>query len=151
MSDAESPPLIFAKSFGALRPANKAAEDALKAIPDGKRVRVRITGLTANERRRGFYFTMLAVAAQALADRTGNPWDAQLLHHELKIVLKLGDEFTTPSGRVVFKARSTSNRAMPELERSEWTSRCAAVLSRWLEVPIADLMDAVRAADGGTQ
>lgn len=148
MSEADRPPLIFVKSFGALRAGNKAAEDALKAIPDGKRVRVRITGLTANQRRRGFYWSMLEVAASALADRTGDPWDSELLHRELKVVLKLGDEFTTPSGRVVFKPRSTSNKAMPELERARWTDRCGPVLSRWLEVPVTDLMDAVRAADG---
>lgn len=149
MSSSDGAPLIFKKSFGALRPGNKPAEDALRTVADGKSVCVRITGITANQRRRAWYWLMLQVAAEALSDRTGDPWDSSLLHVELKRVLKLGDEFTTPSGRVVFKARSTSNRAMPELERSQWTSRCAAVLSRWLEVPVEDLMDAVRAADGG--
>lgn len=141
MSD--KPPLLFQVRFGALHPVNTAAREAMKAIPSGD-VRVEIKRTGANERRRGFYWTMLDVAAEALTDKTGFAFDQELLHNELKRRLELGETFTTPSGSKIFKPRSTSNRAMTEPERARWTDRCANILSHWLEVPIADLMDEAR-------
>jgi hypothetical protein len=144
MSD--SPPLIFASRFGALHPVNSAAREAVKNLPGECRVEIKRSG--ANERRRGFYWIMLDVAAEALTDRTGFVWDQELLHNELKRRLELGETFTTPSGSTVFKPRSTSNRAMTEPERARWTDRCANVLSHWLECEIAELMNEVRRRNG---
>lgn len=147
--DSEKPPLLFKKQFGKLVPANQAATNAVSAISGENVVRVRITRMTANQRRRAFYFVMLDVAADALTDRTGNPWDAELLHGEMKRLLKLGDTWTTPSGREVFKPRSTSDKAMSEPDRARWLDRCAHVLSTWLQVPVETLMDEARARDQG--
>lgn len=144
---AEKPPLLFTVRFGALHPVNTAAREAVKAIPAGD-VRVEIKRTRANERRRGFYWTMLDVAAEALTDRTGFPFDQELLHASLKDKLGLGDEFYSPNGTRFFKAKSTSNRTMTEPERARWTDRCANVLSHWLQVPITDLMDEARRRDG---
>jgi len=144
MSDANKPPLIFAKHMGALRPVNRAAIDMLNTLEPGKHVKAKITSMTRNQRRRGFYWVMLTVAAEVLSDRTNDPWDAELLHLELKKVLKLGVTFTTPSGREVFKPASTADGNMGEAERAHWTNRCANVLSHWVGVPIHDLMDEVR-------
>jgi hypothetical protein len=151
MSDTDKPPLFFAKSLGSLRPATRAAELAVKAIPEGAQVRVRITRTTANQRRRAFYWVMLDVAAQALQDATDTPMDAELLHAILKQKLELGAWITLPSGERVFKPASTSDRAMPENERARWTDRCANVLSHWLRVPVETLMDEARAKEGGTR
>lgn len=146
MSD--KPPLLFAVRFGALHPVNTAAKEAVKAIPAGLDCRVEIKRTGANEQRRGFYWVMLDVAADALTDATGFHWDQELLHAELKRRLELGETFTTPSGHKVFRAKSTSNRAMTEPDRARWTDRCANVLSHWLQVPIADLMDETRRRNG---
>ena len=140
---ADTPPLIFEKRFGALHPANTYAAEVMKAISGQCRVEIKKAG--ANERRRGFYWTMLDVAAEALTDATGDPWDQKLLHDELKRRLNLGIKFTTPSGQEVFKPRSTSNREMQEHERADWTDRCAKVLSQWLQVEIVALMNEARA------
>jgi hypothetical protein len=145
MSD--KPPLLFEVRFGALHPANTAAKEAVKAIPGGQ-VRVEIKRTRANEARRGFYWVMLDVAAEAMTDRTGFPFDQELLHKTLKEKLELGDTFTTPSGHRIFKAKSTSNRAMTEPERARWTDRCANVLSHWLGVEMAELIDEARRRDG---
>ena len=145
MSD--KPPLIFRVEFGRLAPANTAAREAVKAIPGGD-VRVEIKRTRANERRRGFYWIMLDVAAEALTDRTGFPFDQHLLHDTLKQKLGLGEEFTTPSGHRIFKPRSTSNAAMTEPERATWTTRCANVLSHWLGVEVNELMNEARARSG---
>lgn len=144
---AEKPPLMFEVRFGALHPICTASKEAIKAIPPGP-VRVEIKRTRANERRRGFYWTMLDVAAEAMADRTGFPFDQELLHNTLKARLGLGEEFTTPSGHKIFKPQSTSNRAMTEPERARWTDRCANVLSHWLGCEIAELMNETRRREG---
>lgn len=139
----DSAPLIFEQVLGALRPVNDAAVIATRAV-QGRCV-VKITRMTRNQRRRGFYWVMLAVAAEVLRDRTDDPWDADVLHDELKKALRLGQTWTTPSGREVFKPRSTSDRAMSEAERSAWLERCKTTLSLWCQVEIVHLMDEVRA------
>ena len=144
MSD--SPPLLFAPRFGALHPINSAAREAVKALTGDCRIEIKRSG--ANERRRGFYWVMLDVAAEALTDKTGFHFDQELLHNELKRRLGLGETFTTPSGETIFKPRSTSNRAMTEPERARWVDRCASVLSHWLGVEISALMDEARARSG---
>jgi hypothetical protein len=144
----EEPLYLFRERLGSLVPINGEAKDALAAMR-GKECRARLTGMRANERRRAFYRVMLDVAAEALTDKTGDPWDAELLHDELKRVLKLGLTFKTPSGREVFKKRSTSNKAMTEPERARWTDRCAHVLSHWIGCEITELMNEARARNGG--
>lgn len=139
---ADKPPLIFEARFGALHPVSSAAREAVKACVG--QVRVEIKRTSANERRRGFYWVMLDVAADALTDATGFVWDSDLLHKELKIRLKLGETYTTPSGHQVFKPQSTSNRAMTEPERAHWVDRCANLLSHWLNVEVSQLMDESR-------
>lgn len=145
---ADKPPLLGKVVLGRIVPANGAATEALRAC-EGLGVRFEIKRSGANERRRGFYWVMLDVAAEALTDATGFHWDQELLHNELKRRLELGDTFTTPSGHTVFKPRSTSNRAMNEAERAHWVDRCASVLSHWLGVEVTELMDEARARNGG--
>lgn len=145
MSD--KPPLLCEVRFGALQPVNTAAKEAIKAIPGGQ-VRIEIKRTRANERRRGLYWVMLDVAAEAMTDKTGFPFDQELLHNTLKQKLGLGEEFRTPSGHVIFKPKSTSNRAMTEPERARWTDRCSNVLSHWLGVEMHELMDEARRREG---
>lgn len=144
----DGPPLLFRVEFGRLAPANSAAREAVKNCPPGD-VRIELKRTRANERRRGFYWVMLDVAADALKDATNFPWDQETLHNELKRRLGLGESYVTPSGHTVFKPRSTSNRAMTEPERARWTDRCANVLSHWLGCEISELMNEVRRRDGG--
>lgn len=144
MSD--KPPLIFAPRFGALHPINSAAREAVKELVGDCRVEIKRSG--ANERRRGFYWVMLDVAAEALTDRTGFHFDQETLHDELKRRLGLGETFKTPSGHTVFKPASTSNRAMTEPERARWTDRCANILSHWLGCQISEFMDEARRRNG---
>lgn len=134
----EKPILIFEKRFGSLHPVNPAAEDAIKAIDS--RCRVEIKRYGANERRRALYWVMLGVASRALTDASGIPFDEETLHDDLRRSLKFGEEYVTPSGRVIFKPRSTSNREMSEIERARWFDRCAHVLSTWLGVEIDELI-----------
>lgn len=142
---ADSPPLIFKPVLGSLRPANPFAADAVKAI-DGPVV-VKITKATANQRRRGYYWVLLAVAAEVLSDQDGQAWDAEVLHRELKVALKLGVELTTKSGRKVFKPGSTSDAKMTEPDRARWLDRVSNALGQWTGVPAEDLMREARERD----
>ncbi len=144
----EKPPLLGKVVLGRIIPANPAATQALSSL-SGTTIRFEVKKSGANQRRRGYYWIMLGVAAEALTDRTGFHFDEETLHDELKVRLKLGDEFKTPSGHIIFKKRSTSNRAMTENERARWTNRCAGVLSHWLGIEISELVDEARARNGG--
>jgi hypothetical protein len=144
MPMADDPPLIFeATTIGTLRPVNGAAVTAVRGI--NGRVKAKLTGMNRNQRRRAFYWVMLDVAAEVLTDKTGDPWDGKLLHDKLKEALNLGETWTTPSGRKVFKPRSTSDKAMNEVERTQWLERCKRALSIWCEVPVDDLMAEAKA------
>lgn len=145
---ADKPPLLGRVVLGRIVPTNDVGRDAIKAC-EGLAIRFEIKKSGANERRRGFYWKMLSVAAEALTDATGDPWDSELLHDELKVRLKLGQEWTTPSGHKVFKPRSTSNRAMTEAERSHWVTRCAGTLSVWIGCEVEELMREARARNDG--
>ena len=79
---ADKPPLLCEVRFGALHPVNTAARDAIKAIPPGP-VRIEIKRTRANEARRGFYWVMLDVAAEAMTDSTGFPFDQAWLGSDL--------------------------------------------------------------------
>jgi hypothetical protein len=145
----DKPPLLGKIVLGRIVPMNGPAAEAVKACA-GMNIRFEIKRSGSNERRRGFYWVMLDVAAEALTDATGSPWDAESLHDELKRKLRLGTPLLNKKGEETgFKPQSTSNRAMTEAERSRWTDRCAHVLSTWLEVEITELMNEARARNGG--
>lgn len=146
----DKPPLLGKVLLGRIVPQNGPARDALRAS-EGLAVRFEIKKSGANQRRRGFYWVMLDIAAEALTDRFDTPLDSELLHDTLKRKLKLGEEIVLPSGDVVFKPKSTSNRAMTEPERARWTDRCCAVLSHWLGVEISELMSEARRRNGEPQ
>lgn len=146
---ADTPPLICEKVLGSLRPVNKAATDAFKAV-NGRCV-VKITKMTRNQRRRGFYWTLLDVVAEVLRDRTNTPWDAETLHDELRKTLRLfdGPALKTPAGREVFKLKSTADRNMTEAERAHWTTRVVNYCEHLTGVEARTLIDEVRARGGG--
>lgn len=143
----DSAPLVFEKVLGSLRPSNGAATEALKAI-EGRCV-VKITRMTRNQRRRAWYWVMLDVVAEVMADKTGTPWDAETLHEDIRERLGMGEWLQTMSGRRKFKFRSTSDKAMTEIDRARWTDRVATYLSRQIGVEMQELINEVRQRGGG--
>ena len=114
---ADRPPLMFQSRLGMLAPANRAAEEAMREIHG--RVRVEIKGGSANQRRRGLYWSLAALVAPLLNEAHGLTLDEQDLHDITRQKLRLYDEIILPSGEVHYRLRSTSNRAMAEHERAE--------------------------------
>jgi len=142
---ADRPPLMFQTRLGMLAPANRAAEEAMREI-HGK-VRVEIRGGSANQRRRGLYWSLAALVAPLLNEAHGLTLDEQDLHDITRQKLRLYDEIILPSGEVHYRRRSTSNRAMNEAERADFTTKALALWSTWTGVPVETLHhEAERAA-----
>lgn len=136
---ADRAPLLFETHLGMLRPANAAAETALREIKG--RVRVEIKGGVANQRRRGLYWSIAALVVPILNDLHGMTLDEDDLHDITRDKLKLYDEIKLPSGEVHRKRRSTSNRAMAEHERSDFTNRALDLWSTWIGVDVVALTE----------
>ena len=136
MSD--KPPLLFTAHLGMLKPANRAAETAMQEVRG--RVVVTIKGGTANQRRRGLYWSVCALVVPLLNQRHGMTLDDQDLHDITRDKLKLHHpEAVLPSGEIYRKRKSTSNRAMNEAGRAEYTTKALDLWSAWTGVPVETL------------
>lgn len=137
-------PLLFETRLGMLKPANAAAENAMRDIKG--RVRIEIKGGVANQRRRGLYWSVAALVVPLLNDLHKMTLDEQDLHDITRQKLKLCDEIILPSGEVHYKLRSTSNRAMNEAERADYTDRALNLWSMWTGVDVTTLRQEAMAA-----
>ncbi len=136
---ADRAPLVFDVHLGMLRPANRAAEEAMREIKG--RVRCEIKAGIANQRRRSLYWCVAGLVVPLLNDAHGLTLDEQDLHDVTRTKLKLYDEQVLPSGEVHRKLRSTSNRAMNEAERADFTTRALAIWSAWTGVDVTTLRE----------
>ena len=134
---ADKAPLYFSAHLGMLRPANAAAETAMREIKG--RVRVTMTGGVANQRRRGLYWLVAALVVPLLNEQNDMTIDDDDIHDISRIKLKLYDEITLPSGEIYRKLRSTKNRAMNEADRADYTNRAMALWSTWVGVDVVTL------------
>lgn len=130
-------PLLFEPHLGMLKPANAAAETAMRETRG--RVRVELKGGIANQRRRGLYWAVASLVVPILNDLHNMTLDEDDLHDITRDKLKLVEEIVLPSGEIHKRRRSTSNRAMGEAERSEYTNRALELWSRWCGVDSATL------------
>lgn len=130
-------PLLFEARLGMLSPANRAAEEAMREIKG--RVRVEIRGGVANQRRRGLYWSVAALVAPLLNEAHGLTLDEQDLHDITRQKLRLCDEIILPSGEVHYRLWSTSNRAMNEADRADFTTKALALWSTWTGIDATTL------------
>jgi hypothetical protein len=137
---ADKAPLYFEARLGMLAPANRKAEEAMREIKG--RVRVEIKGGTANQRRRGLYWSVCSLVVPLLNQAHGLTLDEDDLHDITRDKLKLHHEpVPLPSGDVYRKRRSTSNRSMNEAERAEYTDKALALWSTWVGVDVSTLRE----------
>lgn len=134
-------PLMFKRVLGALRPANEAAEAAVRSIPDGGTVIGEIKRSPRNVRRHKLYWKLLGIAADNLADRVDGPLTGEIIHELVKQRLGLGEWTTLPSGDRLFKSDSTAFHAMPENEFVQHFDRVNSLLAKWLGVDPMVLLD----------
>lgn len=133
---ADQPPLLFARRFSGLFPANAAAEEAVRHI-DGK-VRIEIKSMRGNVRRNALYWSCLSVAVPML-DEKAPGLTVDLLHKILKDRAGLVRIITLPSGEQVKDYESTSFAKMTEPERAAFIDFGLKTVSAWLGVDVTDL------------
>lgn len=133
----DTSPLLFEAKLGRLAPANRAAEEAMREIRG--LVRCEIRGGVANQRRRGLYWACAALVVPILNDAHNLTLTEDDLHAITRQKLGLGDTLTLPSGETYFKPRSTSNRAMNEADRADYTTKALDLWARWTGIDVTTL------------
>jgi hypothetical protein len=136
---ADKAPLYFDVRLGMLAPANRKAEEAMREIRG--RVRVEIKGGSANQRRRGLYWSVCSLVVPLLNEAHGMTLDEDDLHDITRDKLKMFDEVRLPSGDIHRKLWSTKNSAMNEADRAEYTDKALALWSTWVGVDVSALRD----------
>lgn len=138
---ADTEPLLFHYQLGALRPVNGAAEEALKAIKPGSRVRIEIKQTRGNAARLAWYWIMLKLALDNLADAFDGPVTTEMLHRWLKREAGLAKPILSrKTGEVIdYDYGSISFHSMPENERAAFVDFAAAKLSARLGVDVDTL------------
>lgn len=132
-------PLYFEPRLGMLRPANVAAEDAMREIKG--RVKVTMTGGKANQRRRSLYWVVASLVVPILNDLHTMTLTEDDLHDITRTKLGLFDEIKLPSGDIHRKLKSTANKAMNEADRADYTNKAFALWSTWTGVPVETLRE----------
>ena len=145
---ADSEPLLFKAVLGTLRPLNGAASDAVKAIADGTMVRIEIKRTQGNTRRMAWYWVMLKIALDNLADAFDGPMTTKMLHKWLK--REAGHAVPIRSkktGEIIdYDYDSIAFHTMPENERAEFIDFAAAKLAARLGCDPMELTTEARAA-----
>lgn len=131
------PPLIFEARLGGLFPANRMAEEAMREVKG--RVQVQIKGGTANQRRRGLYWSCAGIVMELLNNAYNMTLTEADLHDITRDKFRMYDEIKLPSGEVLRKRHSTSNSAMNEAARAEYTTRALGLWSKWCGVDVDTL------------
>lgn len=139
---ADEAPLLFRKVFGSLRPANRAAEEALATLDGGKPMRVRITSTGGNVRRNSLYWACVGLTVENLSDRVeGGLLTTKSLHRKLKRDLGLAKPIRSlKTGEIIdWDYDSIAFDKMPENERAAFIDQALELMSRWLGCPVTDL------------
>jgi hypothetical protein len=134
---ADKAPLYFTAKLGMLKPANRAADDALQHITGT--VRAVLTGGNANQRRRSLFWVLVGIVTPILNDMHGLTLTDDDLHDVMRDKFSMYDEITLPSGEKHRKRWSTSNRAMNEADRAEYLNKCIDVWSKWTGIDVTTL------------
>ncbi|MGX7895495.1 hypothetical protein [Tsuneonella sp. HG222] len=146
MSDTE--PLLFRTVLGNLRPLNGASEDAMKAIGNGQTVRIEIKRTSGNIRRLAWYWVMLKIALDNLADAFDGPVTTKSLHRWLKREAGLATPIVSrKTGEVIdYDYDSISFASMTEDQRASFVDFACEKLSARLGVDVATLRQEAEAA-----
>ena len=144
----ETEPLLFKVVLGTLRPLNGAASDALKAIADGAMVRIEIKRTAGNVKRMAYYWVMLKVALDNLADAFDGPMTTKMLHKWLKREAGHATPIRSKkTGEIIdYDYDSIAFHNMPENERAEFIDFAAAKLAARLGCDPMELTTEARAA-----
>lgn len=136
----DTPPALFRKVFGSLRPVTPAAEELLAAVPD-RAVRVEIKNVRGNTRRLGLYWCCLKIGCEQLSDAVDGQMSPRLLHRYLKRRCGLSSPIVSKkTGEVIeWDDESIAFENMPEHERASYIDHALGKLSEWIGCDITQL------------
>ncbi|KUR71212.1 hypothetical protein AQZ52_11110 [Novosphingobium fuchskuhlense] len=145
---ADTEPLLFRVSLGTLRPINGAAAEALKAVADGSMVRIEIKRTQGNVRRMAWYWVMLKIAIDNLADAFDGPVTTAMLHKWLKREAGLARPIVSRrTGEILdYDYDSIAFHNMPEGERAKFVDFASAKLAARLGCHPSELTSEAKAA-----
>lgn len=147
MSDNE--PLLFKTGFGgALLPVTQASKDALAKIGTGQLVRIEVKRTRGNLARLAWYWVMLKVSLENLADAFDGPVTTKSLHRWLKRRAGLAVPIVAKkTGEIIdYDYDSISFNSMPENERAEFIDFARQTLADRLGCDSMELETEARAA-----
>jgi hypothetical protein len=132
MKDEE--PLLCRVELGLLRPMSGAAEDAIRALPPGSIVRIEVKQTRGNWRRLAWYWVMLKIAVENLADRFDGPVNSKMMHSWLKARFGLSKPVRSKkTGEIIgYDEGSISFHSMPENERAPYIEGAVNFLAEQL-------------------
>lgn len=146
---ADSEPLLFKTGFGGtLIPVTQASKDALAAIGTGQLVRIEVKRTRGNLARLAWYWVMLKLALENLADAFDGPVTTKSLHRWLKRRAGLAKPITAKkTGEVIdYDYDSIAFAKMPENERAQFIDFARQTLADRLGCDPMDLETEARAA-----
>lgn len=147
MADAE--PLLFKTGFGgSLLPVTSAAREAIATIGTGQLVRIEVKRTRGNLARMAWYWVMLKIALENLADAFDGPVTTKALHRWLKRRAGLATPIVSKkTGEVIdYDYDSISFHAMPENQRADFIDFARQTLSDRLGCDPMELETEARAA-----
>lgn len=138
---ADTEPLLFHAQLGALRPVSGAADQAMRAIRPGSLVRIEIKQTKGNLARLAWYWVMLKIALENLADAFDGPVTTKMLHRWLKREAGLAKPIISrKTGEILdWDYDSISFHSMPENQRAEFVDFASEKLSARLGVDVSTL------------
>lgn len=137
---ADKEPILFRKSFGALRPVTPAAEEMMASLPD-KLLRVEVTNVRGNTKRLALYWVCLKKACELLSDAVDGVLSRQALHRWLKREEGLAEEIKSKkTGEIIdYDYESIAFENMPENERAQFIDAALERISRRLGCDVTQL------------
>jgi len=137
---ADNEPILFRKSFGALRPVTPAAEEMMASLPD-KLLRVEITNIRGNTKRLGLYWICLKKACELLSDAVDGILSRKALHRWLKREEGLAKPIVSKkTGEIIdWDYESIAFENMPENERAQFIDAALERISRRLGCDVTQL------------
>lgn len=137
---ADNEPILFRKSFGALRPVTPAAEEMMASLPD-KLLRVEVTNVRGNTKRLALYWVCLKKACELLSDAVDGILSRKALHRWLKREAGLAKPIVSrKTGEVIdYDYESIAFENMPENERAQFIDTALERISRRLGCDVTQL------------
>lgn len=141
-------PLLCRVELGMLRPMTGAAEDAVRALPAGSVVRIEIKQTRGNYKRLAWYWVMLKIAIENLADRFDGPVNSKMLHRWLKQRFGLSKPVRSKkTGEIIgYDDGSIAFHSMPENERAAFIEQATEFLADQLGTEPSTLTTEARRA-----